>query len=216
MPVAFSLECTSCRPCWVGCLGNRRKVILDCQTAVGLNRGNIKAYWRACTANLQLGHYGEAIKWADDGLLQDPANKQLVEERQKAVKLKAAEDKKARQKAAEVRKKEKKEAELIKAFQDRGLRLQKAPEVAHSQRDMTLKGIAAAGGEVFVDDKGLLHWPASFLCVTAATTALDCHHPPSTATIHHPRRPQAQPNHLPQSHTITAYHNCHHHCNHHN
>ena len=138
-------------------------MILDCQAAVGLNPANIKAYWRACTANLQLGHYGEAIKWADEGLLQDPANKQLVEERQKAVKLKASEDKKARQKAAELRKKEQKEAALLKAIEERGLRLQKAPEATHTQRDMSLKGIAAAGGQVFVDDKGLLHWPVSFL-----------------------------------------------------
>ena len=29
--------------------------------------------------------------------------------------------------------------------------------------DVSLKGIAAAGGEVFLDADGLLHWPATFL-----------------------------------------------------
>lgn len=125
-----------------------------------MNPGNIKAYWRACTANQSLEHYAEAIRFADEGLRVDPTNKTLAAERQKAVKLKAVVDKKARQKTAQLRKKEKKDAELLAALKARDLRFQKPIEV---ELDVSLKGIAAAGGEVFVDESGLLHWPATFL-----------------------------------------------------
>ena len=142
------------------CPGNRRKAINDCTAAIQLNPKHIKSYWRACTANIQLEHYVDAIAFADAGLRADPSNKSLVTERQKAVKLKAAADKKARQKAAQIRKKEKRDAALLAAFQKRQLKFQKPVEV---ELDVSLKGIAAAGGEVYIDDQGLLHWPVSFL-----------------------------------------------------
>lgn len=140
--------------------GNKRRAINDCKTAIELNPDNVKAYWRACTANTYLGHYAEAIGFADSGLRVDPTNKVLAADRQKAVKLKATVDKRARQIAQTIRKKEQKEASLLAAFTKRKLRFQKPIEV---EMDVSLKGIAAAGGEVVLDAQGLLHWPATFL-----------------------------------------------------
>eukprot|EP00041_Stephanoeca_diplocostata_P012980 m.220876 g.220876 ORF g.220876 m.220876 type:complete len:445 (-) comp19172_c1_seq7:294-1628(-) len=141
-------------------LGNNRKVINDCTLAKELDPDNIKAYWRAATANKKLELYTEVISWCDEGLRVDPTNKTLSAERQAAVKIKAAADKKERQRAAQIRKKEKKDAELLDAFKARGIRFQKSIEV---EMEVSRKGIAAAGGEVYVDSDKLLHWPVAFL-----------------------------------------------------
>eukprot|EP00036_Acanthoecidae_sp_10tr_P010671 CAMPEP_0182917798 /NCGR_PEP_ID=MMETSP0105_2-20130417/1713_1 /TAXON_ID=81532 ORGANISM="Acanthoeca-like sp., Strain 10tr" /NCGR_SAMPLE_ID=MMETSP0105_2 /ASSEMBLY_ACC=CAM_ASM_000205 /LENGTH=418 /DNA_ID=CAMNT_0025054817 /DNA_START=83 /DNA_END=1339 /DNA_ORIENTATION=- len=141
-------------------LGNRRTAINDCKAAIELNPENVKAYWRGCTANVQLEHYDAAIEFADGGLRIDPTNKTLAAERQKAVKEKGAINKKARQKAAQVRKKEKKDAELLAAFKSRRLKFQKPVEI---ELDVSMKGVRAAGGEVFIDDQRQLHWPMILL-----------------------------------------------------
>lgn len=69
-------------------LGNNRQVIEDCTTAVQHNKQAVKAYWRAACALMRLQKYAEAIEWCDRGLLEEPNNKSLIIERQKAVKAK--------------------------------------------------------------------------------------------------------------------------------
>eukprot|EP00040_Diaphanoeca_grandis_P005905 m.35044 g.35044 ORF g.35044 m.35044 type:complete len:434 (+) comp17075_c0_seq1:183-1484(+) len=141
-------------------LGNNRKVINDCTTAIECNPKNIKAYYRAHCGCMKLSLYGEAIDWADKGLRVDPAHKQLGTERVKAVKLKAALEKKVRQEAAIIRKKEKADELLVTNFTKRGLRFQKAMEV---ELEISRKGVANLGASVYVDDNKLLHWPVMFL-----------------------------------------------------
>lgn len=71
---------------------------------------------RAAAANKKLELYGEVISWCDEGLRIDPTNTTLAAERQAAVKIKAAAEKKERQRAAQIRKKAQKDAELLEAF----------------------------------------------------------------------------------------------------
>eukprot|EP00039_Didymoeca_costata_P030572 m.30236 g.30236 ORF g.30236 m.30236 type:complete len:399 (+) comp8186_c0_seq1:209-1405(+) len=138
-------------------LGNSRKVINDCEKAVELNPKNAKAYYRACIASIKIEKYKEAIDWADQGLLVNPTNKSLVDERMKAKKLKAAIEKKERQKAMQARKAAAKETALEKAIKSRGLRLLSTAEGAHNAHD------DAMDAKVYLDDQQYLHWPVTLL-----------------------------------------------------
>lgn len=68
----------------------------------------------AATASFELEKYADAIDWADRGLQVELSNKELIELRQKAVKAKAAKEKRERMAAARERK-EAKERQLLEA-----------------------------------------------------------------------------------------------------
>ena len=69
-------------------LRNNGSALKDCKLAVRFNPDNIKAFFRAASACMGMARYGECIEWCDKLLGKDPSNKDTVEMRQKAVKLK--------------------------------------------------------------------------------------------------------------------------------
>jgi hypothetical protein len=145
-------------------LGNSRKVLSDCADAVQLDPSNIKAYFRGATACCKIDKYAEAIRWADNGLSVDPANKTLVDVRLKAAKQKGVVDKRARKLAAAERKDAAHQKALADAITGRGIALKDGVEVQMTQHPMR-KGVVdtATGGAVFLDADLMLHWPMTLL-----------------------------------------------------
>lgn len=118
-------------------------MITDCTEAIELNPKNIKAYWRASLACIKIDSFREAIAWCDKGLLIDPSNKNLSDDRIRSVKAAAAKEKKIRMDANKGRKATKLTEDLRKAF-----------EVSIRPRKIT--------------DRSLCY---SLICVRATTTA---------------------------------------------
>ena len=103
--VPFACLCprTLCRCCWY----HRVTPLLLPRPRPGPIRS-------AATASFELEKYADAIDWADRGLRIELSNKELIELRQKAVKAKAAKEKRDRMAAARERK-EAKERQLLEA-----------------------------------------------------------------------------------------------------
>lgn len=141
-------------------MGNNRRVITDCTEAIELNPKNVKAYWRACLACMKLDLFREAIAWCDKGLLIDPSNKNLSDDRIKSVKAAAAKEKKIRMDANKARKAAKITDNLRNAFEIRGIKFKESIEV---EMDKSQKALAQFGAKVFLDDQKLLHWPVMFM-----------------------------------------------------
>jgi len=51
----------------------------DCARAIEIDPSNLKAYWRAAKASLQLEEFAQAVKFCDDGLKIDATNADILE-----------------------------------------------------------------------------------------------------------------------------------------
>ena len=79
---------------------NYGKVVEDCEQALKLQPGNIKAYFRAARACNGLHKYPRALEFCEEGLRRDPGNAELGKERTAAQEgLKRREDENKRKQA---------------------------------------------------------------------------------------------------------------------
>ncbi|XP_078264504.1 tetratricopeptide repeat protein 4 [Rhinoraja longicauda] len=157
-------------------LGNNRSALNDVIAARKLKPNHLKAIIRGVLCHIELKDYSSAMSWCDEGLQIEPKEKQLLELRAKAHKQKRVEERNLR-KAKLSDKKEWMQAEaLLKAIQERKIKLFEPPEL-HSQtsddendgKDNSIvrtlfNGVNAENSHVVhLDENGSLHWPVLFL-----------------------------------------------------
>ncbi|XP_072129687.1 tetratricopeptide repeat protein 4 isoform X1 [Mobula birostris] len=158
-------------------LGNNRSALNDVIAARKLKPNHLKAIIRGVLCYAELKNYSSVIAWCDEGLQLEPKEKQLIELRAKADKQKRVEERNLR-KAKLKGKKERVQAEaLLKAIQERNIKLFQPPELLSQNSDdegdekegdsilRTLhNGVSAECGQVVhLDENGSLHWPVLFL-----------------------------------------------------
>ncbi|XP_072918960.1 tetratricopeptide repeat protein 4 isoform X1 [Hemitrygon akajei] len=158
-------------------LGNNRSALNDVIAARKLKPNHLKAIIRGALCYSELKNYSSVIAWCDEGLQLDPKEKQLIELRAKADKQKRVEERNLR-KAKLKEKKERVQAEaLLKAIQERNIKLFQPPELLSQnsddegdgkEGDSILRALhngvnAECGQVVHLDENGSLHWPVLFL-----------------------------------------------------
>ncbi|PRP77002.1 hypothetical protein PROFUN_14691 [Planoprotostelium fungivorum] len=139
-------------------LGNNRKVLEDCTEALKLDPKNLKAYYRAAKASLDIQKYKDAVSYAAKGLQVDPTNKELLTVKSKIEKAWAAHrEAKKKRKEEELRQLETKKmkgAKVLEAIKERNVLLGRP--LFDTQRRYE--------GEIYVDkETGQLHWPVLLL-----------------------------------------------------
>ncbi|XP_069795021.1 LOW QUALITY PROTEIN: tetratricopeptide repeat protein 4 [Narcine bancroftii] len=157
-------------------LGNNRSALNDAIAARKLKPNHLKAIIRGALCHTELKNYSYAITWCDEGLQIESKEKQLLELRAKADKQKRIEERNLR-KANLREKKERVQAQaLLKAIQERKIKLFRSPELAGQNSDEDIEkednsvlrelfnGVNAENGHVVrLNENGSLIWPVLFL-----------------------------------------------------
>ncbi|KAI9209518.1 uncharacterized protein BJ171DRAFT_418357 [Polychytrium aggregatum] len=148
-------------------LGNYRRTLNDCASALKFNPANVKAYYRSAKACLALDKYEEALDCCERGLLHDPQNKALVAEKGKVVKKMAERDEKQRRQREREALKKQQEERIKAAIELRGIRLiTNAPKIDPDTEEVTKTAPHPLADEHRVRfDAGSdqLVWPVLFL-----------------------------------------------------
>uniref|UniRef100_A0A8D0H5H3 Tetratricopeptide repeat domain 4 n=1 Tax=Sphenodon punctatus TaxID=8508 RepID=A0A8D0H5H3_SPHPU len=152
-------------------LGNYRSALSDAITARKLKPNHLKAIIRGALCHLELGHFPEAIVWCEEGLRIDSKEKKLLETRNKADRLKRAEQRDSRKAKLVERKEQSQKEALLKALKGRNIQLSLEPskeedEVSDGLAELSLDGFgscSAYGAKVCLDENGHLTWPVLFL-----------------------------------------------------
>lgn len=158
-------------------LGNLRSALNDAIAARKHNPKHLKAVVRGALCHLELKHFSEAIAWCDEGLVIDPKEKNLLEARGRADKLKRAEQRDARKAKLKDKKEQTQKEAVLKAIQDRKIKLcqKSANEAKDDDEDnamsenldeLSLNEPGAENvpvGKVHLDENGSLVWPVLFL-----------------------------------------------------
>uniref|UniRef100_A0A8D0HAD7 Tetratricopeptide repeat domain 4 n=1 Tax=Sphenodon punctatus TaxID=8508 RepID=A0A8D0HAD7_SPHPU len=135
----------------------------------GLNPGLL--FFTGALCHLELGHFPEAIVWCEEGLRIDSKEKKLLETRNKADRLKRAEQRDSRKAKLVERKEQSQKEALLKALKGRNIQLSLEPskeedEVSDGLAELSLDGFgscSAYGAKVCLDENGHLTWPVLFL-----------------------------------------------------
>jgi tetratricopeptide (TPR) repeat protein len=134
-------------------LENYGRVLEDCEEAIKLDPGNVKAYFRATKAAYELRKYEEALKYSELGLAKEPSNKTLEREKIKAENqikaLKEVEEKKKSLQTEEALKNRK----FNKTLNDKGIVIGQL--LFEVQKRETSKP--------YVDEENKIHWPIMFI-----------------------------------------------------
>lgn len=157
-------------------LGNNRSALNDVIAARKLKPNHLKAIIRGVLCHIELKDSSSAVSWCDEGLQIEPKEKQLLELRAKTDKQKRVEERN-RRKATLSDKKQRVQAEaLLKAIQERKIKLFEPPELPSQSSDdendgkkdtnivrTLFNGVNAESHVVHLDENGSLHWPVLFL-----------------------------------------------------
>ncbi|RVE73534.1 hypothetical protein OJAV_G00032330 [Oryzias javanicus] len=138
-------------------LGNMRSALNDAAAAKKIKPGHLKALIRGAQCCIELRNFSEAIQWCDEGLKEHSTDEKLRELRATADKHKRAAERDARKAKAKQKKLHGEKEALLAAIQNRSIKLLQ-PMKPHQKvpKEVT-------GAQVFLDEKGLLHWPVLFL-----------------------------------------------------
>jgi len=133
---------------------NFGKVIEDCESALKLDAGNVKAYFRCSKAMLGLHKYTQAMEKMEAGLKVDGENKELK-------KMLEETRKKHQQQQDEVKKKEQAKAKAMVAESSKSRAARKAIEDRGIvMGESVYQGLSGGQNvESKVDEEGHLHWP---------------------------------------------------------
>nr|XP_020508402.1 tetratricopeptide repeat protein 4 isoform X1 [Labrus bergylta] len=161
-------------------LGNMRSAFNDATAAKKIKPDHLKALIRGVQCCIKLRNFAEALQWCDEGLKAHPTDKKLLELRAEADKHKRAAERDARKAKAKEKKLHGVKETLLAAITGRGIKLLQPvkPRQRASDSEDEDEGSSAAiaqlsvdglssqevmGAQVFLDEKGSLHWPVLFL-----------------------------------------------------
>nr|XP_006133542.1 tetratricopeptide repeat protein 4 isoform X1 [Pelodiscus sinensis] len=152
-------------------LGNYRSALNDVIAARKLRPNHLKAIIRGALCHLELKNFPEAVAWCEEGLRIDSKEKNLVEMRAKADRLKRAEQRDIRKAQLKEKKEQSQKEALLAAIKERNIKLfleasKEEDEISHGLGEMSLNGLSsdsAVGTKVCLDDNGKVNWPVLFL-----------------------------------------------------
>ncbi|KAM7013193.1 tetratricopeptide repeat protein 4 isoform 2-T2 [Tautogolabrus adspersus] len=132
-------------------LGNMRSALNDATAAKKIKPDHLKALIRGVQCCIKLRNFAEALQWCDEGLKAHPTDKKMLELRAEADKhkdrgIKLLQPVKPRQRGSDSEGEDKGSSAAIAQLSLDGL----------SSQEVT-------GAQVFLDEKGSLHWPVLFL-----------------------------------------------------
>ncbi|XP_043941433.1 tetratricopeptide repeat protein 4 [Protopterus annectens] len=157
-------------------LGNHRSALNDVIVARKLKPDHLKAFVRGVLCHIELKNFSEAVQWCDNGLKIDPKEKQLLELRTKADKLKRAKERDARKARLKEKKQLSEKEVLLRAIKDKKIKIFN-PHCGSSDEDeedrelkhlseLSLAGLdseIAVSSTVFLNENGNLVWPVLIL-----------------------------------------------------
>ncbi|XP_069009283.1 tetratricopeptide repeat protein 4 [Embiotoca jacksoni] len=161
-------------------LGNMRSALNDAAAAKKMKPDHLKALMRGVQCCVELRDFSEAVRWCDEGLAAHPADAKLRELRAAADKHNRAAERDARKAKVQEKKLRGEKEALLAAITDRGIKLlQPAKSRRHGSgsededepasaaiAQLSLDGLSSrevTGSQVFLDERGSLHWPVLFL-----------------------------------------------------
>ncbi|XP_024135019.1 tetratricopeptide repeat protein 4 [Oryzias melastigma] len=161
-------------------LGNMRSALNDAAGAKKIKPGHLKALIRGAQCCIELRNFSEAIQWCDEGLKEHSTDEKLRELRATADKHKRAAERDARKAKAKQKKLHGEKEALLAAIQNRSIKLLQSmkphrkgseseddeDQSSAAMEELSLDGLSSqevTGAQVFLDEKGSLHWPVLFL-----------------------------------------------------
>ncbi|XP_051788447.1 tetratricopeptide repeat protein 4 isoform X1 [Erpetoichthys calabaricus] len=156
-------------------LGNRHSALKDVLAARKLKPNHLKAIIRGASCHVEMKNFAEALAWCDEGLTLEPKDKQLLELRQKADKLKRLQERDVRKAQMKEKKERSHKEALIKAIQNRGIKLSAPLQPCcqssgdDEEEEESLSGgleqlsLGSCGHQVLLDEQDHLSWPVLFL-----------------------------------------------------
>ncbi|KAK6179972.1 hypothetical protein SNE40_012209 [Patella caerulea] len=148
-------------------LGNYRSAFNDCIFARKYKVDHMKAILKGINCCLEMKKYDHCIKWCDAALLMDPDDKDVLDTRSKAERLKKLKELENRKQAVKERKEEAEEKKLIELIQKKGVKIAGLDKLKKETKlsPLVLANIEShhpAGAKVKVDEENNLLWPVLF------------------------------------------------------
>ncbi|XP_043199010.1 tetratricopeptide repeat protein 4-like [Amphibalanus amphitrite] len=148
-------------------LGNFRSSLRDCERAVRLTPGHMKAILRAVQCCTKLGRSAEALSWCDRGLAVDSTHAELVRLHHAATAQQRVEERNRRQAALKERKQKAADDRLLAALAERGVSVLseegKPVSGAAVRPELLVPQVPGLETGVQLTDSGDLSWPLMFL-----------------------------------------------------
>ncbi|XP_076312992.1 DNA polymerase interacting tpr containing protein of 47kD [Tachypleus tridentatus] len=149
-------------------IGNYRSSFNDAEAAMKLNPNHMKALVRGAQCCWKLERFKDCVVWCDRGLKLEPGNQTLLELRRKANIEQKVVERNKRKAVLEEKEKLKVDEKLIKAIQERGIKLSTKFDNTKTCSIETMSFLqpvhpAAASSKVHQDEHGALLWPVLFL-----------------------------------------------------
>ena len=144
-------------------IGNFRSSLLDCQAALKLVPGHMKAIVRGAECQSRLSHFPACIEWCDRGLEVDSQHQQLLKLRQESVNQEKALERDRRKRQMEEKRKKVAETVLMDLIKQRGIKVSGARDGSGLDlSDLEPCHPAALHKKVHVEEN-ILVWPVLFL-----------------------------------------------------
>jgi len=148
-------------------LGNYRSSLRDCERAVALTPGHMKAILRGVHCCARLTRHCGALEWCDRGLALDPLHSELVKLRNTATAAQRVEERDRRQAALKERREAAADASLLAALHQSNVRLMTADGAAAAGDAMRVElltpQLPGVEARVHLTSDGALCWPIVFL-----------------------------------------------------
>ena len=144
-------------------IGNYRSSLMDCQAAIKLTPGHMKAILRGANCHNKMKHYAECRNWCDVGLEIDSTHQELLRLRQDSVQMLKTIERNDRKRMMEEKRKKIEENILLDLIKQRGIVIANSKGSSGlSLSDVEPCHPAAVQKRVHVRDN-LLVWPVLFL-----------------------------------------------------
>ena len=144
-------------------IGNFRSSFLDCQAALKVLPGHMKAIVRGAECQARLQHFTACVEWCDLGLEIDRQHQTLLKLRQESVNQEKALERDRRKRQMEEKRKKVAETVLMDLIKQRGIKVSGAKGVSGLDlSDLEPCHPAALHKKVHVEEN-ILVWPVLFL-----------------------------------------------------
>jgi len=145
-------------------IGNYRSSLHDCEKAVSLTSGHMKALLRGAQCCLALKRFDDCQTWCDRGLKIDPKHSELLKIRSDSVRLSKEKERDERKRAMIEKKKKAEEKKILDEIRSRGIKVEQKKGVELSLSDLEPCHPAAVQNPVHLDSNtGELVFPVLFL-----------------------------------------------------
>ena len=144
-------------------IGNLRSSLLDCQAAIKILPGHMKAIVRGAQCQFQLKHFAACKEWCDLGLETDRQHSDLLKMRQDSVNQEKAVERDRRKRQMEEKRKKVAENVLLDLIKQRGIKVSNTgSDSGLDLSDLEPCHPAAMHKKVHVEEN-ILVWPVLFL-----------------------------------------------------